>query len=219
MKEVLLIPLRLIEMFVTAFPGPVGNKLRYFYWKTRLKHLGRGCVIAEGATFQSPQHISLADCCWIDRNVVITAGRHDHDPRNIIRRPNANFPDADGSVHIGYGVHIAPNCILSGSGGIRIGRYSGIAANTCLYSTSHHYRHPDRPEQQIFSPFAPPDRQTIVDGPIVIADHAAVGAGCIVLPGVSIGEWAWVAAGTTVMRDVPTRHLLRPDGSVSPISV
>lgn len=219
MKEILLIPLRLIEMFVTAFPGPVGNKLRYLYWKTRLRHLGRGCVIAEGASFASPEHISIDDCCWIDRNVIIMAGRHQHDIRNIIRRDNPNFGDTpDGSVHIGYGVHIAPNCIISGSGGIRIGQYSGIAANTCLYSASHHYRHPDFEEQQIFSPFAPPDRQTIVYGPIVVADHAAVGAGCVILPGVSIGEWAWVAAGSTVLRDVPPKHLLRLDGSFKPIS-
>ncbi len=40
-------------------------------------------------------------------------------------------------------------------------------------------------------------------GPIVIGDDAWLGAGCIVLPGVTIGEGAVVGAGAVVTRDVP----------------
>jgi acetyltransferase-like isoleucine patch superfamily enzyme len=38
--------------------------------------------------------------------------------------------------------------------------------------------------------------------PPVIGDHAAIGAGAVLLPGVRIGEGAIVGAGTVVTKDV-----------------
>ncbi len=40
-----------------------------------------------------------------------------------------------------------------------------------------------------------------------IADHVSIGANATILPGVSIGEGAMVAAGAVVTRDVPAWHL------------
>jgi UDP-2-acetamido-3-amino-2,3-dideoxy-glucuronate N-acetyltransferase len=40
-------------------------------------------------------------------------------------------------------------------------------------------------------------------GPIVVRYGASLGAGCIVLPGVTIGRFALVGAGAIVTRDVP----------------
>jgi UDP-2-acetamido-3-amino-2,3-dideoxy-glucuronate N-acetyltransferase len=42
-----------------------------------------------------------------------------------------------------------------------------------------------------------------VVGPILVCEGAAVGACAVVLPGVTIGRWAMVGAGTVVTRDVP----------------
>ena len=43
--------------------------------------------------------------------------------------------------------------------------------------------------------------------PIVINEYAMVAIGCIVLPGVNIGKYAVVNAGTTLDRNVPDYHL------------
>jgi UDP-2-acetamido-3-amino-2,3-dideoxy-glucuronate N-acetyltransferase len=43
---------------------------------------------------------------------------------------------------------------------------------------------------------------------VVIADGASIGARSVVLAGVKIGEWALVAAGSTVIRDVPAYALV-----------
>lgn len=40
-------------------------------------------------------------------------------------------------------------------------------------------------------------------GDVVIGDHVMIGANCTILPGVTIGDGAVVAAGTVVHRDVP----------------
>jgi acetyltransferase-like isoleucine patch superfamily enzyme len=43
----------------------------------------------------------------------------------------------------------------------------------------------------------------------VIEDNVSLGAGVIVLPGVTIGAGSFVAAGTVVTRDVPPMSLVR----------
>jgi acetyltransferase-like isoleucine patch superfamily enzyme len=43
---------------------------------------------------------------------------------------------------------------------------------------------------------------------VVVGEGAAVGAMAVVLPGVSIGPWAMVGAGATVVRDVPAHGLV-----------
>jgi len=47
------------------------------------------------------------------------------------------------------------------------------------------------------------DRMTFVFGPVRICRYARVGAHCVILPGVTIGEGAVVAAGSIVAEDVP----------------
>lgn len=46
---------------------------------------------------------------------------------------------------------------------------------------------------------------TYVEKPIVIGEGAWIGAGAIILPGVTIGKMATVGAGSVVTRDVPER--------------
>lgn len=47
-----------------------------------------------------------------------------------------------------------------------------------------------------------------VAGPIIIRDNVFVGAGAIVLPGVTIGPNAIVAAGAVVTKDVPENSVV-----------
>lgn len=50
-----------------------------------------------------------------------------------------------------------------------------------------------------------------------IEDGVGIGAGAIVLPGVTIGKLAMVAAGAVVGRDVPPDHLFKRSGDIVPI--
>ncbi len=51
-------------------------------------------------------------------------------------------------------------------------------------------------------PLDPADRKTVILQPILIKRNAWIGAGATILPGVTIGENAIVAAGAVVSRDV-----------------
>jgi acetyltransferase-like isoleucine patch superfamily enzyme len=57
-------------------------------------------------------------------------------------------------------------------------------------------------------PLDPNDRKTVLLKPIVIKRNAWIGAGATVLPGVTIGENAVVAAGAVVNRDVPANSIV-----------
>jgi acetyltransferase-like isoleucine patch superfamily enzyme len=86
-------------------------------------------------------------------------------------------------IDIGEFTHIRAN------GGIRIGNRVLIAANVTITTREH--------------PVALPRWGKTEDAPIVIEDDVWIGAGAIVLPGVTIGRGAVVAAGAVVTADVP----------------
>ena len=57
-------------------------------------------------------------------------------------------------------------------------------------------------------PLDPKDRKTVLLKPIVVRRNAWIGAGATILPGVTIGENAVVAAGAVVSRDVPPNSIV-----------
>ena len=57
-------------------------------------------------------------------------------------------------------------------------------------------------------PLDPGDRKTVLLKPILVKRNAWIGAGATILPGVTIGENAVVAAGAVVSRDVPPNSIV-----------
>ena len=56
-------------------------------------------------------------------------------------------------------------------------------------------------------PLNPSDRRALITKPIVIRRRAWIGAGATILPGVTIGENAVIAAGAVVSKDVPANSV------------
>lgn len=211
------IPNDLILWMVSYIPGPLGNHLRYKYWRNHLKYLGNRVTIDVGAYFQNPQHITLDDDCWIDRNVLILAGAPQLD-RITYRMENPDFKLEIGEVYIGKCSHIAPNCVLSGIGGLYIGRNSGVASNSAIYSFSHHYRDlTDRNStwQYSFTPRAHKDLQSMILGPVHIGDYCAVGLSGVILPGVSLQEGVWIGSGSVISRTYDAQQVISSSSSLA----
>lgn len=64
------------------------------------------------------------------------------------------------------------------------------------------------------------DMDDLIDGKIVVTwvgDGASIGANAVVLPGLTIGAGAMIAAGAVVTQDVKDGHLYKRDGSIVPI--
>ena len=200
--EILRFPLRFLEFFVIYFPGPIGDKLRYYYWKPQLKYLGRKVKIDVGVSFQGAKHISIGDRCWIDRNVLIMAGYDEYTSRVTYKKENSNFQFEIGEVVIGKETHIAPNVVLSGIGGLHIGDCCGIASNSTIYTFSHHYKNlKDRTDglQYFFTPMTQAENQAMIAGAVVIQNYCSIGLNSTILPGVTIGEGTWIGSQCLIL--------------------
>lgn len=92
------------------------------------------------------------------------------------------------SVQIGEGSVINRDVLLDGRMGLIIGNHVSISEGTMLLSLEHD------PNSTRFETRG---------GPVHIGDRAFIGVRATVLPGLSIGEGAVVAAGAVVTHDVP----------------
>ncbi|WP_300598413.1 sugar O-acetyltransferase [Niabella sp.] len=90
---------------------------------------------------------------------------------------------------IGKNVFINFGCTFLDLGGITIDDHVQIAPKVSLLSEGH--------------PVSPESRHALVPGAIHIKRNAWIGAHATILPGVTIGENAIVAAGAVVTKDVP----------------
>jgi acetyltransferase-like isoleucine patch superfamily enzyme len=111
------------------------------------------------------------------------------------------------SIRVGRNVFINQGCTLNDIGGIEIGDDVMIGPRVSLITSGH----PLDPNQR---------RKQIVAAPIVIQRNVWLGAGAMVLQGVTVGEDSVVAAGAVVTRDVPPGTLVAgvPAQVLRPIS-
>ena len=112
------------------------------------------------------------------------------------------FCDYGAHVAIGPGTFVNVNCVFLDSATIRIGADVLIGPGVQLLTVTHPLAARERivaPEERHAG--AAPYRTHA--RPIVIGDGAWLGAGTIVLPGVTIGANAVIGAGSVVTSDIP----------------
>ena len=97
-----------------------------------------------------------------------------------------------GDPDIGEDTWIGPFCLVDGSGGLRIGRGCDLAAGVQIYTHSSMRRC-----------VTAGIKNTVDRAPVSIGDHTFLGAGVIVLMGVTIGSHCVVGAGSVVTVDLP----------------
>lgn len=159
-------------------PGPVGIKLRNLIYGALFKNMGRNCLLDYGVRIEGPENISISEFVWIDRYVDLYARL--------------------GSIKIGKRVHVGTYTLISGGGGVDIGDYVGISHGVKIFS------HSEAPVdgKRMSGPMIPDEFEGQVVAPVKIEKDAFLGANAIVLPGVTIGEGAVVAANSLVVKDV-----------------
>lgn len=98
------------------------------------------------------------------------------------------YADFGKNISIGKDVFINSGCHFQDQGGITIGDGVFIGHNVVL-ATINHDLHPSQNRKNHYAP-------------ITIGNHAWIGSNATILPGVTIGEWAVVGAGSVVTKDV-----------------
>lgn len=110
---------------------------------------------------------------------------------NVIPPFNTDFGK---NIHIGQRVFINSGCKMQDQGGIYIGDDVLIGHNACLLTLNHE--------------MDPENRADMHPKPIHIEDKVWLGSNVTVLPGVTIGEGAIVAAGAVVTKDVESNTIV-----------
>ena len=112
-----------------------------------------------------------------------------------------------GHVRIGDWSFVNTGATFLDANFVTLGRHVAVGPNVQFITDTH----PVRPEERFQPPGegdALPFRVMNRALPITVEDYAWIGAGAIVLPGVTIGTGAMVAAGAVVTRDVAPRSIV-----------
>jgi acetyltransferase-like isoleucine patch superfamily enzyme len=108
----------------------------------------------------------------IDRSAVLYGGFEIRSPRKL---------------KIGANSCIGHRATLDARGGLTIGKSVNLSSEVMIWTAQHDYRDP---------------RFGTGFEPVTICDYVWLGPRCIILPGVTVGEGAVVAAGAVVTKDV-----------------
>lgn len=137
-----------------------------------------------------PARITMPEAIEIGSGVVI----HEHAWISVVQAVDGYTP----RLIIGDATHIDRLCHIACVGEVEIGDHVLIGERVLIGDTFHRYDDVTRPIMD--QPMAAPLKVTIERG-------SAIGLGSMLMPGVTIGEQAHVAAGAVVTRDVPPRAL------------
>lgn len=92
-------------------------------------------------------------------------------------------------MDVGNNVDINGYTVIYAAGGVRIHDHALIGANCVITSVTH--------------PVDPAKRDELVFSPVELQNNCWLGAGTMVMPGVTIGKNSIIAAGSVVTKDVP----------------
>lgn len=102
--------------------------------------------------------------------------------------------DCGKNINLGKNVFINSGCRFQDQGGIFIGDDVLVGHNVIIATLNHGFK--------------PENRADLIPAPVRIGNKAWIGSGSIILPGITIGENAVVAAGSIVAKDVPANTVV-----------
>ncbi len=141
------------------------------------KSLGKNIKISSDARIYGQNNISIGDNVRIDDFVTLSA--------------------SNGFIHIGNNVLIARGCHLSGTMGIILNDFSGLAANNVLYSASDDFSGEFLTGQTI-----PKEFLNLKGGVIELGRHVNTGSTVFFLGPCKIGEGSCIGGLSFVNKDL-----------------
>jgi len=143
----------------------------------KFKSLGKNVKIKKNVAIYFVENITIKDNVRIDDNTVIVASNN--------------------STTIGNYVHIASNCYIAASEGLKMEDFSGLAPGVNIFTGSDDYS-----GKKLTNPTV--DRKYIggKSGEVVLGRHVIIGSNSVILPGVHIGEGSSVGALSLVTKSL-----------------
>lgn len=150
--------------------------------KGGIKHIGRGSLLAEGVKIYRGEHLAIGAHSSIMSHCIIETSPADG------KAPILEIGD---NVSIGEYSHITCANKITIGNGVLTGRFVLITDNAhgkCTYEDSD---------------IAPQQRSIYSKGAVIIKENVWIGDKATILPGVTVGKGAVIAANAVVTQDVP----------------
>lgn len=176
--------------------------------KAFLEHMNHGFPVPGESEIHPEIHRFMTELAYEAMRITAELNGAYHEPEEIrtlfsklIGKPVDEsfglFPpfytDCGKNISIGKHVFINSGCRFQDQGGITIGDGALIGHNVVLATLNHD--------------LAPEKRSTIHPAPIVIGRNVWIGASATIVPGVTVGDNAVIAAGAVVTKDVPANTI------------
>jgi acetyltransferase-like isoleucine patch superfamily enzyme len=144
--------------------------------KLEFRKCGQDVDIYPLAKIVAPERIEIGDSVIIDDFTMLY--------------PGTNF-------RIGSFVHLASYVLVTGGGEFLIDDFAAVSSGTKIFTGNDDYL-----GGSLTNPTIPAPYRHVTRSFVHIKKHALIGANCVILPGVTIGEGARIGAGSVVTRDV-----------------
>ena len=187
----------LVYVLISGLGGLIGLGLRSVLYAPFLKSAGKNPAIGRGVVIRHPQAISVGHRVLVDDYAAldvrgdlgsITLG----DKVSIGRLTTVT--SKNGQISIAAGVNIGSYARIATQSKISIGESTLIAAYAYIGAGNHQPGDDDTPLIA---------REMEIKGGVVIGKHCWIGAGAMILDGVTIGDGAIIGAQSLVNKDVP----------------
>ena len=190
----------ILNAILRYLPGTSGIFLRKIFYSKRFRSCGKQLRIGVNVVISGFEMIDIGDNVEIKDNAIILTAKPK--PREIEKRCLIELSDytsfEKGRVVIGGYSRINYGAMVLGYGGVRIGKECGVGINAKIISESNHYKG-DRPRFMYKYPGnAPQEKQSIMQGVVVLERGAALATNAIALPASVIGKDSWVSPNSVV---------------------
>lgn len=137
---------------------------------------GNNVLISDKVSIYNPSKIKIGNNVRIDDYCVLSAGA--------------------GGIEIGDYVHVAVFVSLIGAGKITLSDFCGLSSRVAVYSSNDDYS-----GEHMTNPMVPSRYTCVEHGDVMIGKHAIIGAGSVLLPGVTLGNGVAVGALSLISKD------------------
>jgi len=195
----------IIESLLRNISGGLGQRLRFLYYKCRLKSCGRGVKIDSNVLIFNPERIIIGDNVWIMPFTILYGGINEKlgDKRILIKNSKHLTCEDETFLKIGNQTAIGPFSVIHGYGGLEIGEKVTLSARVSIYSFSHYPFNPSSKEEVTYANSMIIDEPVVcIQSPIKICRGVWLGLGVTVYGG-SIGENSFVTTNSVVINGIP----------------
>jgi len=193
----------IVEDIIRYISGPLGIRIRRWYYAKRFKSCGQSLVIKTGVFFKNPSFISVGNNVWIDRNCILIAGTTSNE--NI---KHTHRSEKVGEIRLGSNIHLGIRTVIQAHGGVEIGDCFTSGTDSKLYTLSNNIKlskdgthHDDK------------KRLHYVMHPIKIQNNVWVGIQSIVMGGI-IGNDVFIGNNSFCRGDFESNSIVKGNPAV-----